>query len=122
MPAVSAAVPDTKTVPLTMLATAGWVMARVGGVVSGLFTEKASTAVLLSPAASVARAVRAWLPLASEPVASGNDHEVVPLALWKAPPSTDTATEDTEPLSAAVPATATVPLTVAPAAGEVMAM
>jgi hypothetical protein len=70
------------------------------------------------PAASVAFAVMLCAPSESVPVLSGKVQLVVPLAGEKLPLSTETWTAATP--AVAVPLTLIGPLTVAPAAGEVI--
>jgi hypothetical protein len=82
-------------------------------------TERVTVAVL--PEESVALAASVCVPGAVPDVDHAHDQADVPLAGCQAPPSTESDTDDTLVLSAALPVTVTVPDTVAPAAGALKA-
>jgi hypothetical protein len=121
--ALSEAVPAMLTVPDTFAAAAGAVIATLGGVVSGtgLATVTDSVAAFVLPEVSVARTVMLCAPFAVDVVGHDHVHDVVPLAACQAPPSSWTATEATATLSELLPRTETVPATVEPAVGAVIA-
>jgi hypothetical protein len=72
------------------------------------------------PELSVAFAVSVWLALLKDAVSRPKLQLLVPEALEKLPPSTDTWTEEIERLLEADPDTVIVPDTVAPSAGAVI--
>jgi hypothetical protein len=128
---LSAADPETETVPETVLPGAGAAMATDGGLVSGggvvgvgvllNVTVLVVTAVL--PELSVAFAAIVCVPSGYDAELRGKLHEVVPVARWYVPPSTLTCTLATEvPLSEAEPETLTGPDTVEPDEGEAIEM
>src|SRR4051794_23523924 len=90
-------------------------------VVPAFDTVTVTDAVLVLPDASVARVVMVCDPSDSAVVPSAYVQLVVPDAAAHAPPSTATSTRETLASSDAEPLTVTVPLTVAPLAGDEMA-
>jgi hypothetical protein len=120
--ALSAAVPDTETVPATAAPAPGDAKVTVGAVVSAttLATVTRAVAVAALPLLSTARATMVWVPLPT----AGVDHAQLqvpsPDAGAHAPPSTESETAETAVLSLLVPVTDTVPDTEAPAEGAVM--
>ena len=72
------------------------------------------------PELSVALAVSVWVALLKDAVSRLKLQLLVPEALEKLPPSTDTWTEEIERLLEAVPDTVIMPDTVAPFAGAVI--
>ena len=86
--------------------------------VEALLTEKLTTELVAdNPAESLTLAERVCDPLEKELVLREKDQLVVPEALAKAPPSTETCTEVMVRPSEATPETVVVPETVAPFAG-----
>ncbi len=120
IPAVSAAVPETASVPETVALLAGEVIVTTGLAVVVLFTATVTLAVPVLPLASVAVAVIVCVPLDSCVVSVLVLQAVVPVAVTGVPPSTLTCTWLIPAVSAAVPETASVPETVALLAGEVI--
>src|SRR5262245_35022138 len=122
-PTASEAVADTVTVPLTVAPAVGAVRETVGGVVSvgggALLTVTPTPGALpMFPAASKARALRVWAPLAADVVF----HEAVygaVVSVDSSAPSARNSTFVTPTASEAVAEIVAVPLTVAPALGAV---
>ncbi len=89
--------------------------------VEALSTEMSTRELVAElPAESLTLAAREWVPSERELVLRLVDQEVVPDALRKVPPSTETCTELIVKTSEATPETETVPETVEPLAGLVM--
>jgi hypothetical protein len=125
---LSAATPVTVAVPETVAPAEGEEKLTDGAVVSALDTGGVVSAVAfwtvtvrdvvaVLPLLSVLRAVRVWVPLTAPVVLQVHDHDAVPVAVCQVPVSTDTSTRARPTSSAALPATATSPATVAPADG-----
>lgn len=123
-PTLSELEPLTPVEPATVVPAAGAAMVMVGGVVSAvvltLLTFAWTVLVCELPDVSVALAVTVWVPFGRPLVSQDHDQLEVPVAPCQAPPSICTATDATDALSAAVPATVTVPDTVLAAAGDEM--
>src|SRR5688572_22591750 len=124
-PMLSVALALTVTVPLTS-PPVGAVMLTVGGVVSAtLATVTATPGELVElPNASKAAAVSVAAPLATPPVAQSTLNGVVvslPISVVVLPTRTENTMRATPTLSLAIAETATVPLTVAAAAGALSA-
>src|SRR5882724_10941315 len=123
-PTLSAALADNVTVPLSVPPFAGAVMFTVGGVVSAggpLATVTVTGAdVVLLPAASRATAVMVCGPLLVVVVSMEIEYGALRSSAASAIPSPKNCTPTTPTLSAALAASVTVPLTVAPFAGAVM--
>src|SRR5262245_47816421 len=118
---LSDAVPETVTLPFTVVPSAGLLIDTVGICVSvPLATVIVSLSQRWLPDESVARASSVWLPVVYEAALSEIDHAVVPVASWYGPESTRSSTFDTFTLSEAVPETTIVPLTVDPSTGLVI--
>jgi hypothetical protein len=121
-PTLSLAFAETVTVPVTVAPLAGAVIDTVGGVVSGVLFTVMDTAVLvvLFPEVSVAIAVRLCWPFANVVVFNDCEYGAALTAAPRFVPSTWNCTLATPTLSLAFAETVTVPVTVAPLAGEVI--
>ena len=121
-PTLSAAVAVTVIVPLTVAPLAGDVRLTVGGVLSFDTVTVTAADVVTLPAASRATAVRLCDPLVAVVVFHGTEYGAAVSSVPMLAPSRRNCTPTTPTLSAAVAVTVTVPLTVAPLAGDVSAV
>src|SRR5439155_1226574 len=118
-PTLSVAVADTVTVPDTLAAGAGAVIATVGGATSATVTLTAAVAVW--PAASRATALTLWAPGATRAVSHTIEYGAAVTSAPRFTPSSLNCTPTTPTLSVAVAETVTVPETLAAGAGAVSA-
>src|SRR5436190_530479 len=110
-------------VPATVEPDAGDVMATVGGVQSAPSLDTVivtALEVVTLPAASRARAVKKWKPLAAVAVSQETEYGTLASSAPRLAPSTLNWTLTTPTLSEASAVTAMVPETVDPDAGDVM--
>src|SRR5260221_8977219 len=117
---LSLAVAETATVPETVAAAPGLVIETDGGVTSLDTVTVTPAEVVPLPAASRATAVSVWLPFAAALVSQDTEYGEAMSSVPRLTPSSLNCTPTTAMSSLAFAETATVPETVAAAAGAVI--